>query len=603
MNSFLRVLLFFLLNGFTIQSQTLLGTISNEDGKPIKHANVLLKNDGAKKILAFSNVDNKGEYLIKLHGKGKYQLEIVALGYEVKTIVINNNLFIKNKIINNFTLKIKPIEFEEIIVKVEKSITIKKDTIRFKTKHFKNGNEQVVEDLLRKIPGLNVNSKGVIRVGNQEIEKLMIDGDDFFEKGYKLISKNLPVHAIEEVEVLKNYSNNSLLKGIEKDNKIAVNLKLDKKYKRIWFGNIEVDLGNDKFYQLKGNLMNFGKKNKYYFFTNFNNIGYDSTGDINYLIRPFHSNEAASVGDNQKVSNLLDFSISNLNFKQNRINFNNDKLLSLNAIFNPSEKLKIKTLGFFNFDEIDFFRNTLDIVDVTGTRYTNAEEYSIINRKKTVFGKLDVTYNISKTKKLKTTTKYNNANFNGNSNLVFNGNSTIDNLQFKNELFDQKINYSNRFKKNEVFLLTGRFINEKTPQNYSSNQFLYQELFQNFSNANNIRQESTNQMQFLGVRAHLLNRKANGHLFELQFGNEFRKDKLTTNFSLLENNLVLNNPSHYQNETSYQVNDLYFKSKYLLKLNDFGIESKIDVHQFWECNLNSVCLIFRFKNSLIFFFS
>tara|TARA_B110001454_G_scaffold158436_1_gene147756 strand:+ start:1 stop:1185 length:1185 start_codon:yes stop_codon:yes gene_type:complete len=89
-------------------------------------------------------------------------------------------------------------------------------------------------------------------------------------------------------------------------------------------------------------------------------------------------------------------------------------------------------------------------------------------------------------------------------------------------------------------------------------------------------------MQFAGINAHLLDRKANGHLLELQLGNEYRKDKLTTEFSLLEDNSVLDTPNGYQNETKYQVNDLYLKSKYRLKIKDFGIVGKLNVYQLFN---------------------
>jgi len=473
-------------------------------------------------------------------------------------------------------------DLDEVIIKADLPMTIKEDTISFKIKFYKRGNEQTVEDLLKTIPGININADGTIKIGNQEIEKLMVDGDDLFERGYKILSKNMPAYPIEEVELLKNYSNNRLLKGVEESDKVALNLKLDEKSKRIWFGNMETSIGNDSFYELKGNLMNFGKKNKYYFLTNLNSIGYDATGDIENLIRPFRMNEPASIGDNQSVKSLLNLSLNNLNFKQSRTNFNNAELVSLNAILNPTEKLKIKTLGFFNWDETDFFRNSTDFVDVNGTNFTNTEDYQLQNDKRIAFGKLNVIYNISKTKMLEATTKYNDGDFNDTSNLLFNGNSTIENLQHQNTLFDQKISYTNKFKVKKVFLLIGRFIDEKTPQSYAINQFFYQDLFPSFNDANNVSQNSTNQMRFAGINAHLLDRKTNGHLLELQLGNEYRKDKLTTEFSLLEDNSVLNNPDGYQNKTNYQVNDLYLKSKYRLKIKDFGIVGKLDVHQLFN---------------------
>ncbi|MHA7829500.1 MAG: TonB-dependent receptor [Flagellimonas sp.] len=328
--------------------------------------------------------------------------------------------------------------------------------------------------------------------------------------------------------------------------------------------------------------MNFGKKNKYYFFTNLNNIGFDATGDLEGLIRPFRINDPASIGDNQSVNSLLSLSQNQLNFKQNRTNFNNAELVSLNAIFNPTKKLKVKTLGFFNWDETDFFRNSVDIVNINSSNFTNTENYELCNKKRIAFGKIDLIYDISKTKMLEATTKYNNGSFYNGANLIFNGNSTIENLQQQNNLFDQKISYTNKFKDKKVFLLTGRFIDEKAPQNYHLNKFFYQDSFPEKADANNASQLSENQMQFAGINAHLLDRRKNEHLMELQLGNEYRKDLLWTTFSLLEDEIVLEQPDGYQNRTSYQLNDLYFKSKYRLKIKNFGLVGKLDFHQLFN---------------------
>lgn len=435
------------------------GLILDTKNKPLMYTNVVLKDSISKSIVAYSYSNQKGIYNIKPNKSGKFNLIFTSLGYETKTVplVLNSK---QKQLKIDVILKEKIMDLDEVIIQSELPISIKKDTITFKTKYYVKGTEQTVEDLLKTIPGINISTNGTIKIGNQEIEKLMVDGDDFFEKGYKTLSKNMPSYPIEEVEVLKNYSNNRLLKGIEKSNKVALNLKLDEKSKRIWFGNFETSIGNDNFYQLKGNLMNFGKKNKYYFFTNLNNIGYDALGDIENLVRPFRINEPASIGDNQKVNSILNLLAENLNFRESKTNFNNAELVSLNAIFNPTEKLKIKTLGFFNWDETDFFRNNIDIIDVNGTNFTNNQKLELRNKNRVAFGKLDFTYNISKTKMLEATTKYNNGDFNDNSDLFFNGNSTIENLQHQNILFDQKISYTNKFKDKKVFLITGRYIDE-----------------------------------------------------------------------------------------------------------------------------------------------
>lgn len=575
---FASVLALFFLD-FAYSQEKIRGSVVDLDNEPLDLVNIILK-DSANSIISHTFTNNNGIYTLSTNKMGHFTLIYTKQGYKqlLQDIEIKGGSHIELHI----KLNKAPIDLNEVVVQAERPISIKKDTINFKTKFFANGTEQTVEDLLKKIPGLQIDTEGTIKVNNQEIEKLMVDGDDFFEKGYKILSKNMPAHPIEEVEVLNHYSNNRLLKGIEESDKVALNLKLNEKSKRIWFGNAETNLGNDNFYELKGNLMNFGKKNKYYLLSNFNNIGYDATGDVEHLIHPFRINEPASIGDNQQVSTLLGLPQPNLDIKKSRFNFNNAELLSLNAIFNPTEKLKIKTLGFFNWDETDFNINSKDVINTNGTNFMNTEDYRLRNKRKIAFGKLDIIYNISKSQMIETSTKFNNGNHNDNSNLVFNGTSTIEQLQHDNKLFDQKISYTDKLKDKKVLLISGRFINEEIPENYKVNQVFFQDLFPQHSNANNVGQINRNKMHFFGINGHLLDRKNNSDLMEIQIGNEFRKDNLKTTFTLFEDKKPLISPNGYQNNTTYQANNLYIKSKYLLNIDPFTIVGNLDVHQLFN---------------------
>src|SRR5690606_6537666 len=136
-------------------------------------------------------------------------LKFSYLGYETKWVALH----IPNEaavIVPDVFLNEKPLYLDEVIVR-DQSVTVLEDTVRFKVEYFKTGNEKTVEDLLKKIPGVNVDSEGTIKIGNREIEKLMVDGDDLLEKGYRVLSKNMPAYPIAEVEVLKHFANNHLL--------------------------------------------------------------------------------------------------------------------------------------------------------------------------------------------------------------------------------------------------------------------------------------------------------------------------------------------------------------------------------------------------------
>ncbi|MCA6423660.1 MAG: TonB-dependent receptor [Chitinophagaceae bacterium] len=559
---------------------TIKGEVKDKNNQSIISASIILK-DNTGKIITYTYTDELDKYELKTEKLGQFVLIASSMGFEQKSIDLTFGNINETKTID-FILNPKVTELKEIILETKRPITIKNDTIVFNADSYKQGNEQVVEDLLKKIPSLNIDANGTIKVGNQEIEKVMIDGDDFFEKGYKIVTKNMPVNPIDKVELYQNYSNNKHLKGIENSDKVALNLTLKEDAKRVWFGNIQAGYGlvSENRYEVRGNLMNFGKKNKYYFLTNLNNIGGDATGDINHLIRPYRFDEPASIGDNQSANSLLVLGFDTPKLKQKRTNLNNAEMLSLNSIFTLSDKVKLKTLGFLNTDEIDFFRISLQQFSVGNTTFTNTEDF--VGRKTllTGFGKIDLTYDISNTKTFEYTGKFNKTNERNSSDLLFNNDLLNERSNANNQLFDQKIVYTNKFKENKVFLFSSRYINEKTPQNYSVNQFIFNDLFT--EKANNTKQFSENKMQFAGIEAHLLDKKKNGDLLEIKIGNQLRIDDLNTRFELLENENNLSFPNGYKNNLTYTTNDLYLSAKYRFKLKNFTLLTQADSHQLFN---------------------
>lgn len=567
---------------FVHAQSTISGNISDIEGNPVISTNVLLKDIEKEVIVAFTFSDANGFYELTTKRRGDFLLEFTSMGYAKRDTTIQIDAA-SEKIQINVQLVSNALELNEVNIKANRPITIGNDTVKFDAAFFLQGNERTVEDLLRRIPGINIDSEGTIKVGNQEIEKLMIEGDDFFEKGYKILSKNMPAHPIEEVQMLRNFSDNHLLKGVEESKKVALNLTIDEQSKRVWFGNVKLagELLSQNNYQAHTNIMNFGKRNKYYFLTSINNIGNDPTGNVEQLIRPFQLDETGNIGSDQGLSNLIDLSILDLQYRNNRTNFNNAELVSLNAIFNPTKKIKIKPLVFLNWDERDFFRFTSSVVDINQLSFTNTENYQLQNNREIVFGKLDLVYKATENQILEATTKYNHGSFHDSSNLLFNENSINENLRSQNSFFDQKINYTYRLKEKRVFLFTGRFINEKKPQNYRINHFLYEDLFPEYKDVppSQVAQLIDNQMQFWGVEAHLLDRKQNNDLWEIQLGAQNRRDYLSTIFSLLNDNTTARNPASFQNNTRYQTYDTYLKGKYLYHLNRFSLSTHLAFHQ------------------------
>ncbi len=548
---------------------------------PVSFATVLLKKASDSAIVSYTQTNKSGFFQLKVKSVGRYLLSIKSISYAARdTIVIIDDL--EKQLVVNFVMKEQQLELNEIILNADLPVRIKKDTIIIDAKAFMQGNEEVVEDLLKKIPGLTVESDGTIKVNNQEVEKIMIEGDDFFERGYKILTKNMPASPLNKIEILQRYSNNRLLKGVEESDKVAINLTLDEDAKRQWFGNIELgqDVELDSFYQGRFNLMSFGKKNKFYFLGQANSIGTDATGDIGHLINPIRYGEPGFIGSNAQLQPLMFMEGGIGNFKRSRSNFNNAELLSLNAIFNPSEKLKIKTLGYFNWDEKNFFRNSTYSFFANDTDFTNTEDFQLRNIYQTTFGKLQLNYDISKSQSLESITSYSDIGNDARSNLLFNDLSTRESLETAQKRFNHHTTYTSRLDSTKVLLLIARVVNEKAPQEYDVNQYLFQDLFTTTSSSPDaVNQVIENEMTFAGLQAHFLDRKKSGNLFEIQLGNDYRLDKLGNELRFRESGTAVLSPIGYQNNTRYGVNDLYVNSSYLYKLKDWKITGKVALHQ------------------------
>lgn len=559
-------------------SQTIIkGQLTAQDSAlELYSASILLKKGDS--ILAYTYSNQQGNYRLTTTETGLLQLTYQSLGYQPKTKKVELKpgqevLSLDIKLIHNSQ------QLQAVLIESDRPIEVREDTVVFAASYFTNGTEESVEDLLKKIPGLNIDDDGTITVGNQEIEKVMVEGGDFFGKGYKLLTKNMPAFPIENVQLLKNYSNNNLLKSIEDSEKVALNLTLKDNAKRVWFGTIKAGIGNGDYHSAKGNLMNFGKHNSYYLLGSMNTIGQDVFNDIRSIMYAQHFDEAGHIGDNEHAKRRIDISRYTPDIGASRTNFNNDKLLSFNAIFNPTERLKVKPILFFNWNSQRFYRRRREAVKAEGTEFVNNENYHLHHKSYTLFGKLDVHYNFSETQSLKAVTRYNSRDNTANAALIFNSQATKEALEAQNERFDQKIIYTNNYAPQKVFLLSGRLIHERLPERYRVNQFYYQQLFPALPQADNVGQYSRNTLFYLGFNGHLMRRGDNDNLFELQLGNEYRSDDLTTRFSIFDQQKLLNQPAGYQNQTTYRVNDLYLKGSYEFNFNAFSITGKLAIHQ------------------------
>ena len=186
-----KLLLFLGYLSYVLQSYSqtqIQGKVTDSLNQPVAYANVMLQPEEGTHILAFTATNQEGIYTLNTKQEGNFRLAFTALGYARKDIPVQLS---QGKLEVNAQLQEQALSLDEVIINAEREITVKKDTVIFKADSFKRGTEVVVEDLLKNLPGVQVDSDGTIKVGDREIERLMVDGDDLFEKGYKILSKNM----------------------------------------------------------------------------------------------------------------------------------------------------------------------------------------------------------------------------------------------------------------------------------------------------------------------------------------------------------------------------------------------------------------------------
>lgn len=252
--SFLFVIGFTLL---TFAQKTISGTITDGNGKALPSASVTIEENGKNAIIAYGISNSKGEYKITFN-TAEENLEIKVKAFNQKTIIQN----IKNSDqTKNFSMDTEATEIQEVRIKT-KLITKKGDTISYDLKSFENKADRTLSDVLKKIPGIDVNKDGTVLYQGEPINKFYVNGRDLMEGGYGTINNSLPKDAVSKVEVLENHQPVKILQDKVPSQNAAINIKLKKSVTMTGRGEVGVGF-SPLLWNVKLTPMFFGQKNQW----------------------------------------------------------------------------------------------------------------------------------------------------------------------------------------------------------------------------------------------------------------------------------------------------------------------------------------------------
>ncbi len=233
-----------------------------ENAAPIEMATVRLfaYADGDSTMVQGVQTDMEGRFLLSDIAAGKYRLLVSSVGFAEQRV---------NVVVQNKDVRMRPIRLAEEVQRLGEvqvtgkaaELTVKGDTIEYNTSAYRTNENDMVEDLLKKMSGVQVDADGKVTVNGEEIKQVRVDGKKFFENDVQMATKNIPADMIDKIQVLDEKSDMAKLTGFEdEDTERIINLQLKKSKKRGVFGNFNLGGGAD---MISDNGEWFGYNNRF----------------------------------------------------------------------------------------------------------------------------------------------------------------------------------------------------------------------------------------------------------------------------------------------------------------------------------------------------
>ena len=227
-------------NSFTVKFRLL----DAGSGEPVGYATASLTVKGEKSASKYVLTDGEGNASLAKVRKGTYILKAELMGYKTyeKELLVEKNVNLGDIKMEE---DVKVLDAASVSA-VGNPIIVKKDTIEYTASSFKTSDNDMLEDLLKKLPGVEVASDGSITANGETIKKITIDGKTFFLDDPQLASKNLPAKMIEKVKVVEKKSDQAIFTGIDDGNEeTIIDLSVYKGMMNGWFGNLSAGGGHD----------------------------------------------------------------------------------------------------------------------------------------------------------------------------------------------------------------------------------------------------------------------------------------------------------------------------------------------------------------------
>jgi len=567
------------------QAQTLEGKVLDTLNKPLEYANVLAIPSSEKLDIRFSITDQTGNYKLILAKDSLYNIEISYLGYQK----ISEPVTLTQNKTKNFTLQPSNQTLEEVLIQQRLPVKVREDTITYRTDVFVTGEERKLRDVLKKLPGVEVDRDGNVTVNGKKVDKLLVEGKTFFTGDTKLGVNNIPADAVDEVEVLDNYNEVAFLKGLSDSDVMAMNIKLKEGKKRFVFGDIEVGGGIEDRYLAHPSLFYYSPK------TNVNVIGdVNNTGKKAFTFNDYINFEGGFTKIIEDPTGYA--SISNSAFAQSLVNqdfvFNRNNFGAFNIAQQLSTNTQLSAYTIVN-------GSTVETRTENENRYlVNNEVTTIENR--TTTNQADNFFTLSKLELNHTPTLEDDLTYkatlktsNGSAFERLTSLSTLENNFVTQEVapssvaLDQNLTYNKQFsyKHTTTAIASFTYANNKNDTDWQFTQPIFNDLIPLDGEAPfniNQRVNSKNYSGSFGIKHYWVLNNFN-HIYPVLGYSHSHQEYNTQDVQLVQDSTNSFDAAGFNNATNFKLNDPYFGFQYKAKIGDVIVKPGLVYHYyFWD---------------------
>ena len=575
------------------------GVVYDGLNQPLELATVIAINKETSGLESYSITDEQGKYKLALGKNGTYKMQISHVGMKTLEETLSTK---ESNITKNYTI-LADNSLDEVELTYKMPVTVNGDTLVYNADSFKNGTERKLEDVLEKLPGVEINEEGQIEVEGKVVNKLMVNGKDFFDGDTKLATKNIPSKAVDKIQVLRNYSEVGQLRGVtnNQDN-VALNIKLKEGKENFWFGNITAGGGtspDNALYVVQPKLFYYSPKYSLNFIGDLNNTGEVALSRRD--IRNFGGGFRAPSRSSGTSINLGNNSLNFLTNQGNALEIEN-KLGTGNFSYSPSQALDLS--GFLIFNSSRILSKETSFVQYTDSDLgipDEATEQSSKERSNQGLLKLSASYQPNINNQLDYDILGRISNDSQNQNIF---SSVIGNLNQLDEVtpfsINQNIKYYYTLNETNIFAFEAQhLIKNEDPFynallandpdgafNSTADALGLDDSVTNYDLGQNRRIKS-NQVDAKLDYYNILDTKSN---INLTLGAIFSRQEFNSNiFQFLEDGSHFNptptfNEGRATNDTEYNFSDVYLGVHYRFKTGKFTINPGFSVHAYGNNN-------------------